>query len=156
MTPKVNQLIRQHVDRRILIQLRIFTIIFLVMVGVVVADLLRNKLSLNLALVGILIGIVLGGVRSRMYCFSWDEQAMKVVARIDLIGGIILALYLAFMVGRNWLFEYWLQATTIAAFGLAVSAGTMFGRVLGTSRGVQKILQAVGVFKPQVETDEIE
>ncbi len=143
--------IREHIDRRLLKRMRLFCIICLVMIGVIIIDVLRNIIGIQLAVEGIIIGIVIGIVVSRMYHLSWDEQNTKVVAQIDWVGGFILALYIIFMICRDWFFEHWIQAATMAAFGLSISAGSMIGRVISTRRSILKTLRALGISKGNVD-----
>ena len=145
---------RQHIDRRLIVRLRLYCITCLVMLGVIVVEIVRHKIGVTLAAGGIAIGLVLGIVVSRMYRLSWDEQTTKVVAQIDWIGGGILGLYITFIFFRDWLFGHWLQGSTLVEFGLCISAGLMLGRVLGARRGISVTLQALGILVPTGETTE--
>jgi len=115
------------------------------MVGFILLDLVQQRISMALALVSFLAGILLGVLMNRMYRFEWDDQAQKVIARIDWIGGVILAVYIGFTLSRNWIFGHWLQGATLTAFGLCLTAGSRLGRVLGTARGIRVRLKSVGI-----------
>ena len=78
-----------------------YCITYLITLGMIVVDILRGKISFGLAFGGILFGVMLGVVVSRTSRLSWDEQATKVIANMDWIGGIILAAYFVFMLGRD-------------------------------------------------------
>lgn len=136
---------RKPVSRRLLLQLRIFGLIFLLMLGVLAYDVATGQVTVFWSLGGLVLGIVLGVVVSRMYSLSYDEAEQQVAGRIDWVGGVILLLYLTFAVFRNQLFAPFVDASQLAGFGLAVSAGTMLGRLVGTGRGIRRVLVAWGL-----------
>ena len=133
----------QHIDRSLSIRLRMYCIIYLITLGMIIVDIFRHKISFGLAFGGILFGVLLGVVMSRTSRLSWDEEATKVVANIDWIGGIILAAYFVFMLGRDWFFGHWVRSATLAVFGISILVGKMFGRIFGIRRGIRKTLQAL-------------
>jgi hypothetical protein len=143
------QPVRQHVDHRLRVRLRVFLIIWLLLASVVAVEALQQKLEMGLAFVGFLVGFLAGLILSRMYRLDWSEETMKVVSQLDLIGRIILGTYILFMVGRNWIFGYWVQASDLMGFILCFTAGTMIGRVGATRRGIRLVLYAVGAFKSE-------
>ncbi len=68
--------------------------------------------------------------------------------KIDWVGGVILLLYIGFSVFRGQIFTPLINASQLAGFlpaVSAVSAGTMLGRLVGTSRGVRRVLRAWGL-----------
>jgi hypothetical protein len=144
-------IIREHLDRRLVMQLRLFCAIFLVISGLIIVAVIRQTIEIKFAFGGILTGLVIGIVLSRMHHLTWDEQAAKVVGQIDWIGGVILTLYIVFLLGRDWLFGHWVQAGFLMTLGLCLSAGTMFGRVFGVRHGILKILEALALVKPRGE-----
>lgn len=136
---------RKPISRRLLVQLRIFGVIFLVMLGVLIYDVARGQLSVGTGAGGLALGLVLGVLVSRMYRLSYDEEEGQVAGRIDWVGGVILLLYVTFAFFRNTLFGPWVDAAQLAGFGLSVSAGTMLGRLVGTRRGIRRVLEAWGL-----------
>ena len=140
-------LVRQHIDHHLSLRLRIYLFICLTMIVLIIVDVLRDTIGAGLATIGIVLGMVLGLIVSRMYQLKWDEETTKVIAQIDWVGGIILVLYIAFLFSRDWLFGHWVQAATLAAFGLSVTAGSMFARIIFARHGIHKTLQAISVLK---------
>jgi len=136
---------RHLIDSKLVTQLRLFSIIALAMLGVILFDVARNEISILLAVSGLLIGVAVGIVVSRMRRLSWDEQARKVIAQIDWIGAGILVLYIVFTLTRNWLFGHWVQGAMLGVFTLAITAGSMLGRVFGIRYGIRKTLAAWGL-----------
>jgi hypothetical protein len=103
---------------------------------------------LTLAAGGLLGGAVLGVVASRIRRIEWDDQASHVVAKLDAIGAVILVGYIAVMLARDSVLAHWAEGPALAALGLSVTAGTLAGQVLGTRRGVHKVLEALGLRPP--------
>ena len=141
--------VRQHVDHRLRVRLRVFLIIWLILASVIAVDVLQQKFDIGLAFVGFLVGFLVGLFLSRMYRLDWNLETTKVVSQLDLIGRIILAAYVLFMVGRNWILGYWVPASDLMGFVLCFTAGTMIGRVGATRRGIGLVLYAVGVIKSE-------
>jgi hypothetical protein len=121
--------------------------IWLLLALAMTVDVIQQKFDIGLAFVGFLVGFSAGLFLSRMYRLDWNEETMKVVSQLDAIGRIILAAYVLFMVGRNWIFGYWVQASDLMGFILCFTAGTMIGRVGATRRGIRLVLYAVGAIK---------
>lgn len=88
---------------------------------------------------------MIGILVSRMYRLSYDEEARQVAGRIDWVGGVILLLYIVFAIFRNRLFTPFVEASQLAGFFISLSAGTMFGRLVGTGRGIRRVLVAWGL-----------
>lgn len=112
---------RNVVSRRLLMQLRIFGLIFLVMLGLLAYDMAKGLVSLPVGLGGLMLGLLIGVIVSRMYRLSYDEEQQQVAGRIDWVGGAILLLYIAFAIFRNQLFAPFVEAAQLAGFGLGVS-----------------------------------
>jgi hypothetical protein len=134
--------VTQYLEQRLIKRLRIYTIISLLMLAVIVFEVLKGTFSIPLVMLGILIGLGIGTIVSRMYHLSWDEETNNVMGRIDWIGAIILGCYLIFIFTRTNFLGYWVQGAPLLAVVLSITAGTMIGRVMGTERGINKILKA--------------
>ncbi len=133
---------RQRVDRPIRLRVAIYSVIFLVMAVLVVVDGVRIGgrvvLPVVLCLVG---GIAVGLVVSRMFRLGWDEVSGRVVGRIDVVGVIILVLYVAFSILRSRLVGLWVDAPVAGVASLAVLAGVMAGQAVGTRNGVIRVFR---------------
>ena len=140
-----NQQLRQIISQRLLIRLRVFFVIFLATSVIIAVDVVRYQIHVGVVVAGILLGLVVGIVVSRKYRLSWDEQSMQVVAQVDWVGGIILAVYVLSILGREWIFGHWIQAASLTVFCLCVSAGSMIGQLVGAERGVAFAMQAIGM-----------
>ena len=132
-------------------RLRVFLIVWLLLIGVVGIEVLQQNFDIGLSLVAFISGFLGGIFLSRIYRLDWSAETTKVVSRLDLIGRIILAAYVLFMFGRNWIFGYWVQASDLMGFTLCFTAGTMIGRVGATRRGIRLVLYALSVIELEEE-----
>ncbi len=130
-----------YLDKRLIRRLRIYTLVMIFMLLVISGEVLSGTFSVAWALGGILIGLGVGILATRMYRLSWDEDTSHVISRIDWIGGIILISYLIFVFTRTHYLSYWVQGAPLMGIIFSITAGTMLGRVLGTERGIKKVLK---------------
>jgi cytochrome c oxidase subunit IV len=134
--------VRRHIDRSIRLRVTIYSVIFLVMTVIVVVDVLRigggAVLPVLLCLAG---GLVVGLVVSRMFRIGWDAVSERVVGRIDVVGVVILVLYIAFSIFRGRLVGLWVDAPVVGVASLTVLAGVMAGQSLGTRQGVIRVFR---------------
>jgi len=140
MSVEKYQSVSQHLDGRLIWRLRVFCVIFPVKLELIVLEVVDDQIEVGLVFGGIVIGVILGMVMSHIYHLSWDDQTSRVVAQINWIGGIFLALYIVLLIGR-----YWIGTPTVVTFGLCISAGFMLGRLVGVRRGVLKIVQVLQI-----------
>ena len=89
------------ISRNLLIQLRVFGVIFLGMLAVLVYDALIGAVTVLAVAGGLVLGFAIGVVLSRTYTLSYDEEAQHVAGRIDWVGGVILLLYIGFSIFRG-------------------------------------------------------
>ena len=138
----------RHSDRRILAQVAILACVGLIMLGLLVREAIHGTIGLAWVVVGLLAGAAVGEVASPIKHVQWDEEVRKVVARLDWIGAVILVVYLALMLSRDWVLGHLVHGAALAALGLSVTAGAMGGRAMGTRRAVRAVLRAVGLLAP--------
>jgi len=130
-----------YLDKRLIFRLRIYTLVMIFMLLVISGEVFSVTFSVAWARGGILIGLGVGTLATRMYRLSWDENTSHVISRIDWIGGIILIYYLIFVFTRTYYLSYWVQGAPLMGIIFSITAGTMLGRVLGTRRGIKKVLK---------------
>jgi hypothetical protein len=130
-----------HVDKKLRFRLRLYALISLVMLGIVLYEIFIKILPLEFAAVGILVGLLVGIVTARRYHLSWDKDAKKIVSRLDLVGIIILVLYIGFVIIRSRLIGIFVQGSVVGAVGFSITAGVMIGRVVGTRNAIIEILR---------------
>jgi Kef-type K+ transport system membrane component KefB len=121
---------------------RLYSLIFLVMVVLVVVDSVRiGSRSLPPVLACLAGGVVIGVIASRMFSLSWDTVSKKVIGKLDVVGAVVLVLYVAVSIFRSRLLGLWLEGPVLSVAGLAVLAGIMAGQVAGTRRGVVRVFR---------------
>jgi hypothetical protein len=132
---------RKYIHRKLLLRLRMFALVFTGLCGAVAYQLLAGaQLLPTLAAggVGLLAGMLMGHL-SKVY---WHEAATQVVAKMDKLGGVVLATYLVVALSRRWVLGHWFTGHALTAVTLAFTAGVMLGRLLATRRAVVLVLQS--------------
>jgi hypothetical protein len=139
--------IRDYISKRLVTQLRLYTILFFVMLGVVVYEVFLGSISIFLAFVGFLIGFGVGVLVSRMIHLSWDEDSNMVIGRMDWIGAVVLVIYFIFSIARTIYLGYFIQGTAFIVIIICITGGSMLGRSMGTSHGIRRILKAWDIIR---------
>lgn len=142
-----NNNFRQNVHPSLQKRLRIFLIMGGIMFVVVAWDIVSGVLSVPFAGAAIVVGGVVGWFTSRIFHLSWNHDGQRVVGRIDTIGWIVLATYIAFEIARAVLFETVIHlgaATTAITFAFVSSA--LISRMFGLRGRIIQILKEERVF----------
>jgi len=111
------------------------------MLGIVLYEIFIKILPLEFAVAGIFVGLFIGIITARMRHLSWDKDAKQIVSGLDVVGVIILVLYMAFVLVRGRLIGYFVAAPMVGAVGFSITAGVMIGRVAGTRNAIMEILK---------------
>ncbi|MBI3581051.1 MAG: hypothetical protein HY098_03085 [Nitrospinae bacterium] len=131
---------KKHMEGRLSRRLTVFLIITTVLSVIVILNVVEGRISPLLAGGGFALGVTVGLLAGRMFIIFWHPETEKVVSRLDKVGFIILAFYIALEVGRKWVFGHWLHGATLNAFGLAILTGLLLGRFLSMAIKIRKIL----------------
>ena len=138
-----------YVHKKLLFRLRRLAIFFLVVTGILIYEIFNNFIAGYLALGGFIIGFLIGYiVGKRMHRISWDEEASKVVGKMDRIGIIILVIYILFAITRRWIFSHWLEGHALSAFVLSISCGAIVSRLWFIRRKIRETLKKAGRLYP--------
>ncbi len=132
---------KKHLHNKVILNLRIFMVISVVLSAIVCYEILTGRVSLLLAVFGLLFGTIIGVYTARMYLFSWDKDARKVISRLDLLGIGILILYILASIFRSRIIGYFVQPSYVTGMSIAVVTGLMIGRIVGTGQKITKILK---------------
>lgn len=143
---------REHVHRKLVFRLRMFLVIFMVMISIIGYDIFSKIIGYPLAITGIGLGFVTGYLAGRISRIVWHEETSKVIARMDKMGFVFLALYLAFSLSRRWIFGHWIHGAALTAFCFSVAAGIMAGRLMSTRTQIRNILKDQGLIQ-KAKTD---
>ena len=143
-----------YVHKKLLFRLRRLAIFFLVVTGILIYEISNNFIAGYLALGGFIIGFLIGYiVGKRMHRISWDEEASKVVGKMDRIGIIILVIYILFAITRRWIFSHWLEGHALSAFVLSISCGAIVSRLWFIRRKIRETLKKAGRLYPGKKDD---
>lgn len=136
---------KKHLHSRVILNLRIFYLISVILIGVVIYEILTNRVSLSLALNSVTVGTIVGIFTARMYLFSWDKDAKKVIQRLDMFGIIILVIYILASVFRGKIIGQFVTPDYVTGASLSIATGLMIGRAIGTGNKIIKILKEQGL-----------
>ena len=137
---------RTHIDPKLRRSLRMFLVISAVLLIAVIYEALHYHAIYWEIGLGLAVGILFGSLFSRMYKISWDKDANHVSNNIDIYGIVILILYVTFDLLRGHIVNVFTHNEAVPAISLALLAGTMYGRVLGSGHIIVKILKRQEVF----------
>lgn len=144
---------RGHISPKLRRSLRMFLVVSAVLLLAVIFEAVRYHASFWQVGLGLVAGVLIGTVFSRMYKLSWDEDAQHVVSRIDIYGVVVLVAYVAFDLLRENLVHVFTHNEGVPAISLALLAGGMYGRTVGSVHVILGMLHDQKVFSraPAVE-----
>ncbi len=129
-----------RVDWKLAIRQAVFCVIIAALIVIIVFNTIEGKIDLPLAISGFLLSTILGFFLSRMFKISWHQEKKRVIAQLDIIGFILLAIYFGIEYFRKYIFEYWLSGEELNAFGLVILTGLLLGRFIGMTRKISDVL----------------
>ncbi len=143
-----------YVHKKLLFRLRRLALFFLVVTAILIYDISNNYIAIYLSFAGFIIGFTIGYVvGKRMHRITWDDDASKVVGKMDRIGIIILIIYILFAISRRWIFSHWLEGHALSTFVLSISCGAIISRLWFIRRKIREILKVAGRLHPGREKD---
>ncbi|MES2416219.1 MAG: hypothetical protein V4504_00760 [Patescibacteria group bacterium] len=140
---------KKHLDKSLFFRVMIFIIIFLIMAGLIIFNVFENKIGIFLASIGLVVGFVVGILTGRAFKIRWNQNEKKVIARIDVLGFIILVPYTIFSIYRERILENWLHGVLLTAFTFSFLAGVMLGRVIYLFIHIKRTLEDRGIEMPK-------
>ena len=136
-----------RIDAKLRWRLRLLGVIAVVLVAIVAVQVVRGDLAVGWTALAVAGGTAVGVAVNRMQPLAWDANTGTVIARMDAVGTVNLVAYLVFSLTKGRLIEAWSHAgpEAVASSALAVTAGTLCGRVVASVRGIRRLLFASGV-----------
>lgn len=131
---------RAEIDKKLIQKLKMFAVILLLMTATSIYEMLISDIKLLWILFGIILGITIGVIIGRMIHVEWHEEDNKVIGRLDVIGAIVLATYIAASMYRHWIFAHWFSGNMLTAFTLSFIEGIMIGRIISLRLNIKKVL----------------
>ena len=105
-----------YVHKKLLFRLRRLAVFFIIAIAILIYEISENYLAGYLVIAGVIFGFCIGYiVAKRMHKITWDEEADKVIGKMDRVGIIILIIYILFAVTRRWIFSHWLGGHALSA-----------------------------------------
>jgi hypothetical protein len=123
-----------HVAPKLRNRIRLYLVLSLVILGVIIYRLFLNDGTAVYSVGTFFFGIIAGVLFSRMYKISWDENAQKVVSRLDMYGGILLGAYVVFEVVGEYVIRQNFVGPAILTMVLSLAGGALLGRGIGMGR----------------------
>lgn len=141
--------IAAFVHKKLLFRLRRLAVFFIVITAILIYEISVNYIAGYLAMGGLIIGFIIGYiVAKRMHKISWNEEAAKVVGKMDRIGVTILVIYILFSISRRWIFSHWIGGHALSAFLLSISCGALISRLWFIRKKIRATLKKAGRLHP--------
>lgn len=119
------------------VRLYIYIALCIGIIALITYHIVLDSAGIILPIVALLIGAIAGIGFSRIYQISWDENAGKVISRLDAYGAIILAVYACIEIFREKIVEHFVHGPAVAATSLSLLGGLLIGRILGMRRKIR-------------------
>lgn len=137
---------REATDRRLRLQLAIFSLVFAVVLVLVVVRVISDGIDPFWPLLGFAAGLLIGVILARSKTLGWDASENAVVSAMSVIGIVVTIAYLILMVMRDDILDNLVDdAATVSVTGLAVTGGVMLGRTIFTVRTIRRQLLKAGI-----------
>jgi predicted Na+-dependent transporter len=132
--------IKTHASKSLRVNLRILSVVYTVLLLITVYDLFISGALFSQVVIALIIGLIAGLVSTRMFKISWDKDKAQVVGRIDRFGVIVLVLFVLFELNRSRIAGLFSSGEALGSIGLVLIIGTLFGRILGISKKILRVL----------------
>jgi hypothetical protein len=138
------QIGRAETDRRVRLQIGIFSVVFAVVTALALFRMIRDGIDPFWLLAGFAVGLLIGTLLARSRPLEWDVVCLEVVRSMSVFGIIVTVAYLAFSVLlRDRLIA---EVNTASVVALAITGGVMLGRTLVMVRAIRRLLTSAGQF----------
>lgn len=137
---------KKYIHPKLRRSLRIYFIVSLIVLILVIYDMFRDQANPLLVLVGLIVGIIVGKMFTRIYKISWDDEGGNVIQRMDIFGIVLIVFYITFDVSREHLVEIFIHGGSVASVSLALLAGALYGRVLGSIKVIRRVIRDEKIF----------
>ena len=138
------QIGRAVTDRRLRLQLGIFSAVFVVVTALSLIRVVRDGIDPFWPLAG---GLVIGILLARSRSIRWDAAEDEVVSSMSVLGIVVTVAYLALLLVKDRLIAGAVDdLDTAIVAGLTMTAGVMLGRTLVTVRAIRRVLTSSGQF----------
>lgn len=136
--------LKNHVDKKLIRRIKILILVFVVMTGALMYEIFLSDINPLWLLLGVGSGFSIGFLAGRMFSIEWHPEDKKVIGRLDLIGAIVLVLYIGVSIARHWVFAHWFAGATLTAFTFSFIEGAMLGRIASMRLNIKRVLVEQG------------
>lgn len=92
-------------------------------------------------MMGFFVGALIGAAFTRRKKILWEDETSLVIAKMDRIGIILLAVYIPYVIFRHQLLGHWFYGHELTAFSFSLAAGSTAGRVLSMRTQIRQVLK---------------
>lgn len=131
---------RGRISRRLKSRLGIFAVITVLLAGFVAYDIATGAAAAWMLGLALVIGLPLGYVFGRLTRVVWHEGEEKVVQQMDVLGFVLIGLYVLVAVLRNVILRDLVSGATLTAVSLALATGLLIGRFGGLYISIRRAL----------------
>jgi hypothetical protein len=141
LNPRTGKEVRQFVQRKLIIRLRIFFFLFFILIDIIFYEISLYYISPLMAIGSLIFGFFSGLLFVRRKKIYWEEDTARVISKMDQVGIVLLVIYILFSATRHWLLHQWLQGNQLTAFSFSFAAGAMGGRLISMRRQIVRVLR---------------
>lgn len=136
------QTARAAADRKLKLQLIIFSLVFLVVIGIAVFRIVSDGLRAFGPLVGFAVGLVIGILMARGRPMQRDSSDNAIVSSTTIFGIAVTMIYFASkLLPENLVSRLVTDPNMVSVIGLTITGGLMLGRVLFMVRSIRRLVQ---------------
>lgn len=136
------QAARAAADRKLKLQLIIFSLVFLVVMGIAVFRIVSDGLDTFGPLVGFAVGLVIGTLMARGRPMTWDASGHEIVSSTTIFGVAVTVVYFASkLLPDDLVSRFVTNPNMVSVIGLTITGGLMLGRVLYMVRAIRRLVQ---------------
>lgn len=140
----INPDFKKHLDVKLARRIRFLTIILCVMTIVLFYNVYISHIGFLLVFLGVILGGGVGFMAGRMFLIKWHDEESKIISKIDILGAVVLVIYITVSILRSWIFAHWFKGLILTSFTFSFIEGAMIGRLLSMRFAIQKILSEQG------------
>jgi hypothetical protein len=132
---------QQKVHGKLLVRQIIFAGIIVIITIISTINIFNGRINPLLAVFGFSLALGVGLLLRRTFTLFWHTEKEKVASRLDILGILVLSIYLFIDVNRLFLFKHWIHGQALSDFSLILIGGLFCGRFLGTHALIHNIVQ---------------
>ncbi len=137
--------IRTNASKRLRNNLRILSVVCLILIVVTGYNVVVTQAVFWQVALAIIIGLAAGIVSTRMYKITWSHREAQVIGRMDRYGVVVLALFILFELNRDHIARLFVSGESIGTIALVLLTSALYGRILGTSKQILRVLEQEGI-----------